>query len=697
MKRKFLKKLYKALLILAAGLWIGLGAKSWAVPGAGQLPGNGTTVSGTVSSYSPSAIPPGYINAATLNGSGNAAILWGSTGTLNVTGSGPGFNVGSAASLTITGFTSLLNVDTTGSPSYIMGAITATGIPIYVANGSGVIVGSGATITAGGVGLLGYDLSAQASSFSGTVSVTPTMTTGGAVTIQSGASITVGAGNTILVAAPQVNVAVATPTSFSGMTFLDILSGYSVASYNVSNGSFTAGSISPISGTSGSITLSGPSSLFFTDPSSSFLYSSGNITTNGNLVLTGVLAQWGTGNSSNLAASTFTNNGTITGDFSSSSGSSGSLVNNGSIIASSSNIHLAVGGSITNNVGATIGSSGFNTTLKAAGGGINNMGTIMGNTAVSLTAKNPNQLGPYTLGSIASSGTIQITNSSSANHLSLSADPSTGSIYLTGPVNLAGATLVGTTAHFKTSPTGTMLLGTNLTATNADFFVGNLTGLGVLTANFVDLDVAGNVRNVVSPTNPLLNGFNIANGPFGSTTIEIDPSTAIGPHVINLAVNGNAVINSGDTSTFINSLAPIGLSNAEPYSGGHLLVNATGNLTVGGSFPTDFALSTDVLHLGPSFIFPGGVYLKAGGTLTVNNPIDNGYTAVAGPNLQGIFLSAPQIIVNAPFVTNGNTFVHTSVPVSAAVYAATESSLFPGTYNVVIKPTALVTSPFPWQ
>ncbi|ACD84128.1 beta strand repeat-containing protein [Candidatus Methylacidiphilum infernorum] len=694
MKRKFLRKLYKAILLLAAGLWIGLGAKGWAFPGAGQLPGNGTIATGSAT-YSNSTPPTGFINAATLSISGNTAILWGSSGgTLNVTGSGPGFNVGSAAQLFVSGSGALLNVDTTGSPSYIMGTISASGIPVYVANGSGIIVGSGASITAGGVGLLGYDLSSQASAFSGTVSVTPSMTTGGAVTIQSGASkITVGTGNTILVAAPSVNVGVATPTSFSGMTFLDILSGYSVTGYNVASGSVSGGP-SPIPGTSGSITLSGPTSGFFTNPASSFLYSSGSITTNGNLVLSGVSAQWGTGNPSNLAASNFTNNGTITGDFSSSALLSGSLVNNGSIIASASNISITVGGSITNNSGATIGSTGFNVSLDAAGGGINNMGTITANTSVTLTASNPNHLGPYPAGSISNTGTISITSSSSSNTLDVVS--STGSIFLGGTVSLANGTDPSSTAHFRTATTGTVFMNTPLTVYTTNFDIGNLTGSGVLTSAVVNFhDVVGNVRNVVS-NQAIQNGFHIANGPFSLTTITIDNDDAVAPQIINLAINGNAVIQTHDTSTFINSVFPLGLSNAEAYSGGNLLVNATGNLTVKGGTPIDHALSTDILGFGSAFIFPGGIALKAGGTLTVNAPIDNGYTAVAGPNFQGIFLAAPTIIVNAPMVTSGNTFVHTSVSVPVAVYSAANSLLFPSYYNANLTPGKLVVSPFPF-
>ncbi|KIE57724.1 hypothetical protein A946_11640, partial [Methylacidiphilum kamchatkense Kam1] len=228
MNRKFLRKLYKAILILAAGLWLSLGQKGWAIiptiPST-ALPGNGSVVAGSVTSYT----------GGTLTVSGNTAILWGN-GTLNNLpqgGSVPGFNIGSSATLTITAssFSPVLNVDVTGNPSQILGTLTASAnTPVFVANGSGIIVGSSATINAvGGIGLLGYDLSSTASTFAGTVSVGST-TTGSFVNIQSGASISSGA--SILVAAPQVNVGIAHPGSISYVNNFFVLSGYSFTSFD---------------------------------------------------------------------------------------------------------------------------------------------------------------------------------------------------------------------------------------------------------------------------------------------------------------------------------------------------------------------------------------------------------------------------------------------------------------------------------
>ncbi|QDQ41513.1 filamentous hemagglutinin N-terminal domain-containing protein [Methylacidiphilum kamchatkense] len=364
MNRKFLRKLYKAILILAAGLWLSLGQKGWAIiptiPST-ALPGNGSVVAGSVTSYT----------GGTLTVSGNTAILWGN-GTLNNLpqgGSVPGFNIGSSATLTITAssFSPVLNVDVTGNPSQILGTLTASAnTPVFVANGSGIIVGSSATINAvGGIGLLGYDLSSTASTFAGTVSVGST-TTGSFVNIQSGASISSGA--SILVAAPQVNVGIAHPGSISYVNNFFVLSGYSFTSFD---GTALLGQ-SPIAESSGSITISGPSSGTFSFVIGDFVESSGSITTSGNLILPGGKnTQWGTGNGINLASGVLTNNGTLEFTGSSLTGGvvTGSLVNNGTILANGADLYISVGGSITNNSGATItgitSTGNFNVTLNA--------------------------------------------------------------------------------------------------------------------------------------------------------------------------------------------------------------------------------------------------------------------------------------------------------------------------------------------
>ena len=94
----------------------------------------------------------------------------------------------------------------TGSPSQIFCKLPATGLggPLYIANASGIIVGSTGSIAAPsqGVGLLAYPL--DSSTFDGTVSIGKGAT-GGDVTVE-GAKIS---GGSLLVAgAGNVNVSV---------------------------------------------------------------------------------------------------------------------------------------------------------------------------------------------------------------------------------------------------------------------------------------------------------------------------------------------------------------------------------------------------------------------------------------------------------------------------------------------------------
>ncbi|QSR88121.1 hypothetical protein IT6_06950 [Methylacidiphilum caldifontis] len=738
---------------MAASLWIGLGAKGWAVPGLGQLPGHGTIATGSATYQN--VTQNGFTNAATLTVSGNTAILWGSSGgTLNVTGSGSGFNVGSSAYLSITAASngsSLLNVDTTGSPSYIMGTINVTSaIPLFVANGSGVVVGPNAIITApGGLGLLGYDLSGQASSFNGTVSVTPT-TVGSFVNVQSGATLNA-SGASLLIAAPTVNVGIATSTSLVG-TYgpnpISILAGYYFNQYYPSRGRYAEyGAPTPITNaiagaTPGSITISGPTSGFYAfpsgNPTGTLLLSSGNIITSGNLSLSGVgRLEWGTFNPSNLAAATFTNNGTIvwTAPGITHQLTTGSLVNNGTIQAGTSDVIINVGGSITNNSGATIDGGGFNVALLAGissspgngiGGGIVNFGTINGYNYVRLVASNENGIGPYPGGGIFSNGTISITNpngfsSTVINPVSflfeefggpmvgtgtgsyLNVGSRTGNVFLGGTINVADPKGLGRAifaagynpfTNAFTTASQQFTLATNITAQNVFFGGGSLVGPAVVTTQNMVIAARGNVNNRTG-SDPLNNSFHLSNGPWAATTnVVINAIGTTGKQAINLAINGNATVNSGQTSTFLHN-DTIGLSLPTPNAGSNLLVNASGNLTINPSMVIEYlafdpyTLSKFVFHV-PGFSFPGGIVFMSGGTLKINTIVDNGYTsqAVAG---QGIFFQAPKIVTTSPVITSGNTWVNfsttpTTVP---AIYSATPvSKITPNIFNVALNPSA---------
>ena len=765
--------------LIACGLIFTRLSSSFALPGFGQLPGHGVVANG-VSGVSYNLTAP---NQATLTVSSPTAILWQSSGgTLNVTGSGPGFNVGSGAifiiSSTNTAYNPVLNVDTTGNPSMIFGRVQSVSTaPFILANGSGIVVGSSGIITSpAGVGIIGYNVPLSvAKDFTGYgLGIVPGLT-GSYVTIQTGASITYGptnippitkgspVGSALLVTAPQITVGIATASSLNGGSanhFLDFLSGYQfLFSFRVlgDNNGFRIAP-TPISGSSGSITINGSSSGSpFSFPTYSYLLSSGNIITNGNVVLPGgPFIQWGTGNKEvwqgwlynygNIAFAQTLDPQTLS--------TRGSLLNYGSIfsypaapfynaqgqllsiIPSTPTLVLWVNGSIINQAGAVMNASstisGSSTTggidLWAQQGAIINHGWMQGYDFINLFAQNPNQLNTqFPLGSVFSNGTLAISSPTASTdsftnpgngaisafaplylhqltttpNINLWISSATGNVYLpSGSIQISDPNGIHAAALSASKSGGVFLLDLPFTSQLVSFKGGGLTGSGVITTNQFHLSATGDVRNVVSPTNPLLNGFTIANGPFSSTSISIDAEGST-PQIINLHVNGNATIDSAATSTFVNSVffPTKGLTNPVPNAGGNLLVNATGNLTVNGSVPSSYALSTDILGLSNAFVFPGGVALKAGGMLTLNTTIDNGYTAVAGPNFQGVFLSAPQIFVSGPFVTSGNTIVHASGPISAAVYVASPvSPVFPSIYTAVLSTTnGPVVSPFPWQ
>jgi hypothetical protein len=188
-------------------------------PPAGALPGNGTAVYGTVT-----AAIAGSTATVTV-GSGNTVITWGASGAL-LPGSSTGFNIGSSAAVdfqnTAAGSAAVLNIDTTGNASQIYGSLSATSVTaadaptLFVANANGVVVGSGATITApNGIGFIGADLnSTQAEEVFASCGAVPLYfdNSSGSVSVQNGVSwgattsflLVAGAGTVNVDSAPAV-------------------------------------------------------------------------------------------------------------------------------------------------------------------------------------------------------------------------------------------------------------------------------------------------------------------------------------------------------------------------------------------------------------------------------------------------------------------------------------------------------------
>ncbi|MDD4934044.1 MAG: hypothetical protein PHO89_11355, partial [Methylacidiphilaceae bacterium] len=377
---------------------------------------------------------------------------------------------------------------------------------------------------------------------------------------------------------------------------------------------------------------------------------------------------------------------------------------------SGSTLFVDLPGTITNNAGATISNVGGSVRLYAGsadlplfagvgGGAVINHGSVIAFKNVLLAASDPDHVGPNPGGGVFSDGQIQILASDAHTSSFLYIASLTGNAFLGGTVTTphdpAGLNL----AVFQSGPTpaATFTLGTNVTADSVTFTGGSLRGPGTVTTNTLSLnDFVGNVNNVTSPTNYLANGFHVANGSSGNTHIAIDLAShgegnPTGRQVVNLNVSGNATLSSGVTSTFGNGLGPAGILPTEANVGSNLLVQASGNMTVNpGNVPFNYALSHGALGTN-GFVFPGGIVLMAGKTLTLNTVVDNGYapTVAAG---QGIFFQAPHIVTSAPVITNGNAWVNFSTAPSTVptIYGVTPAlTVFPlASYTIVTNPSA---------
>ena len=183
-----------------------LSAPTWAASvTATQLPGLGRVVSGQVA--------VGHLSAGSmdLTLSGPAVIDWGkgaARGDINP-GGVAGFNIGSAARVNFGGSAgaAVLNIDSSGNPSQILGALGAHGVDVFVANANGIIVGARAQILSDRtVGLIGNHLLPGATTgFNGSSDSIVRDGSGGDVTVLAGASFA-GGGRVLIAGGGNVNV-----------------------------------------------------------------------------------------------------------------------------------------------------------------------------------------------------------------------------------------------------------------------------------------------------------------------------------------------------------------------------------------------------------------------------------------------------------------------------------------------------------
>ena len=169
----------------------------------------------------------------------------------------------------------------------------------------------------------------------------------------------------------------------------------------------------------------------------------------------------------------------------------------------------------------------------------------------------------------------------------------------------------------------------------------NIIGGGVFKGNAFTLSTFGNSNNPVNGAHFLANSLNFEPASGGVVALTLNHYGGA-PQFLNLKVTGDAVVSMPSAGLAAIGLPPnnppVSISGLRPpgvpepaYGGGSLIVQATGALTLNGGASNDF-------------VFPGGIVLKAGATLNVNDVFLNQGWTTTGKAFQGVFLESPNIV-----------------------------------------------------
>lgn len=679
---------------LAASIALAMGSTSVmaAAPTATQLPGAGKIVSGTVAA---GTIASGV---QTINITGNAVINWGTGTDINKTQPG-GFNIGSGASLTFAGTSAadaVLNIDSSGNPSQIFGALSGTGTStnVFVANANGIIVGAGGSISSTGeVGLIANTLGTTTgfAGGNGDVSTISYNGTGGNVSVLTGADIS---GSTVFVSGGgTVNVDLSSLTG--GNATLS-------AGLPQVGGSFATKNASAVLAVSGS-----------QDASIVGFSSAGNASNSGTLNLTGATS----------VAGTFTNTGTLglSGGFALAGGlvnsktvnatggvSFGSLTNSGAFTGGTNSVTTTDGG-LTNS-GQISGVTG----LSVNGGDLTNNGQISGVTGVTVNEGNLANNGAITLG--ASGATVAVTGGDLVNVGSISSvvDGGGNALYSNFAVNVADGSvnnsgkLTGLShiyvnsnsgdddftagADYSFTNSGTITAGTNGTLRiNANWYgrwndadndsTGSFTNTGVL-----DVGAAGNNLFINAYNDLSLGGSVVAGGK------ALAANKTLGSVELN-AVNG-----------VLTDSTPLFFSGQAGFYGEQvkLMANVTGvddngiYIEAGDQLADDYAvrIASGVTLSSDNYIEIEGngsninpnVILQ--GTLATDYFYFYGSDFVSGPNGSLEMANDPYAyfeftgrVKNAPYLNDVNNFRYNYLPINVTDGSTLELDLNPVAYT----------------
>lgn len=643
-------------------------------PGAQQLPGMGTIVSGHVNAGSATnGTQTIVVGNATDTGLAKAVINWGSGSDINAT-QPAGFNVGANSALTFNDGTTngsgtygaaILNIDSSGNPSQIFGSLTGVGTSIFVANANGIVVGSGATISStAGVGLIANNtLKGTGSDFGGTAGSIVYNGTGGDVTVLKGASIN---GTSLLVAGGgNVNVnlgALKGPSSSATLSAgMPSANAGTSASKNPNASLTTSGVLASgvsLAGFSsaGSAANSGTLALD-TDSVGGLFTNTGNLTlpaTNG--------AVYNSGQLTTTATTTFS-----------------SLTNDGNYVGRS--LQIKGGGDLVNNGRLS------SVLVTVTDGNITNTGTIVGvyglSTASDKHAVAGAQYSLFNTGTVTSFGQLTIDANRTSRGTS-SNNTSGGSLYSTGTIQLAQRAKL-------------QMKGWN------DVTLGGLVQTG-----------SGSGAVNVSPTNPIgelvlsAGGYNatvdtptfFTNGVLSVLTPVAVSGAILHGRQIKVMSNISSVNSSAQTTGKITIVAGSAMTNDYAITVGEGATISAFLISVKG--PTYLVAPTDGRVVQPNVLLQGKL---AGGSIFLGDTDGPLSDVFSGPNgglamigtAPSVTIAAAGTVGNAPEL-DANNFRFNYLPIKARgtlalVLKAGRYLTTPGSINLLVDGNVKLTPP----
>ncbi len=703
-----------------------------AAPAPATLPGafytnqsTGVTYASSVTNAASITVPSG---ATVLQFGGSSASVTNSVAAASGITTAAGFNIGSAASLTVSGPASgssavLIN-DITANPSQIYGTLTASGSgtaapTLFVANANGVVIGGTADITLpNGGGIIGE--AQNPSTFVANSAVASGAGTG-AITILPNANATtpqVSAGGYVLVAGNgNINISDGYITSNGTVPTVDIIAGYNFSQsvgqpVTVSSNAPTASATLDLSSAPGEGTFSPVATVYAAGNVNILANSTVDMANTTFASLAGTFTNDGTATlGSSLSAGSILNNGVLSSSTNGfnliATGAGGSVVNNGVLnVVSAGTLSIMAnnGGTVTNNgfinfyaPNTTSGASSFNSSaggvsdatqanpnyLNVSAQNVNMFGTVNQATAAGATptalylnatgginALSGASLAASTNGGVLNFGTTIVSVSDQANPDLLQGDAvrilsgrfanrnifdqgHNGTLNVdvgSGPVGNYGYNLsifpgaILQAWHLNVNGTATtngsninldgtiqsnnaVITADNLHATS--FIAGGPNGSNGFrimansapgttppTDGSLELNVAGNVNN---PNGAADAGQPVSTfqynyvpvtvfGGNGTSYISVRPTnTANAPQLINLLVNGSAILgNSGVSNAGSRLGLGVSIVPSSSYPNSHLVVSATGNLTFGPSINSYWGSSANPYNpVNAPYYWPG--------------------------------------------------------------------------------------------